>query len=477
MAKYADDYTHRWSVEGEGALLRSTNKNVQAGKRLEKQSRQGQRSQQALLDTIGFMGPRLEASGDQVLAFAKKTTTLAQYAEDVDRELDAMFAKKGLSNEALKAVRELAMEMQDTGGVADEESKRAATLMASFAMSPEEILSFMPHLASQAKVMRTTTEGVARAIGKAFGSGQYGELSRYGLTLDATAKGQLAMSMALARSGDESKIAEGRAIAYQVVLASLAENTPELAKRMETAAGKIERFQNTWGDLGEGVGKGVSQAQGAMADLGYTLVRPLIGANEELQAFGGWTLYGVGGVLKLAGTIGSQYGAWLQYISALKMSRAVTMANSASQSAGIAPAYGLTAANRTLSISFGSVALMAGVAAAAMIAAYLVWRDIKAIKETMEEKKYGKQVDADTQAMRDEWVRSGGTVDAEGRIKKGARRDKGGLGAGYQATATAPKYRSGSAEVNRWGDLTATIPGVGGVTPQRVNDYALATGG
>jgi len=475
LGKYADDYVHRWSVEGEGALLRSTNKNVQAGKRLEKQQRNTQKSQQALLDTIGFVGPKAEMAGDSMIRFANKAVTLAQYSEEVDKELEAMFDQKNLGADALKAVRDLSSEIQDVGGVADEESKRAATLMASFAMSPTEILRFMPLIASQAKVTRSSVESVAMAVGKAFGSGQYGQLSRYGVTLDSNAKKQLEMAQALSRTGDATKDAEGRAIAYKVVLAALEENVPALSERMKTASGRIDRFGETWGDVQEQIGGGASAAQAAMADLGYGLLRPLVGANKELQSFVGWTTYGVGGVLKLGGTIGSQYGAWLQYISAIKMSRAVQMANSAATTGGIAPATGLATANKGLATSFLGVAGSIAVVTAALIAAYLVWRTAKVAFEARAEKKYGKAVDKDTEAMREEWVRSGGTIDAEGRMKRGARSGQQGLGAGYQSTARAPKYRSGDASMNRWGDLT--VPGVGGVTPERVNDYSQLGGG
>lgn len=314
MAQYEDVFQHRFTATGAEQVAGGFGMIGGAAGTSQTRLQQWQA-------TIGFLGPHLQRAGDAMARFTAENVAAHQDMEDVDRQLAAMYARRGYGDEAVAATKRLASELQYLGGVNDEETKRAATLMASFQMMPEEISAMLPHMASQAWLTRDSLESVAMAVGKAFGSGQFGQLTRYGMTLDAVARAELSRAQKMQASEDPAERARGRAVAFDLVLQSLAENTADISERMDTARGQIDRLQHTWGDVQEQMGAGVSDLQKWGSEFLFNIVQPLSEGNEEMWRWIGMTTYMGGALTKAGGSIGGFVRDYLQFRATMNLAR------------------------------------------------------------------------------------------------------------------------------------------------------------
>lgn len=314
MAQYEDVFQHRFTATGAEQVAGQFGMLGGAAGGSQTRLQQWQ-------TTLGFVGPYLQRAGDAMARFSAANVAAHQEMEDVDRQLGAMYARRGYGDEAVAATKRLATELQYLGGVNDEEAKKAATLMASFQMTPEEISAVLPHMASQAWITGASLESIGMAVGKAFGSGQFGLLSRYGITLDAVARAQLKQAQALSASGDASERARGRAMAFDIVLRALAENTPEISERMNTARGQMDRLRHTWADVQEQMGAGVSDLQSWGANFLFNIVRPLAEGNEGMWRWIGMTTYAGGALAKTGGAVGGFIRDYMQFRATMNLAR------------------------------------------------------------------------------------------------------------------------------------------------------------
>lgn len=406
MASHVDELVTLLTMEGDGvfaAKMRGLGGFVQ----------QFGDKNRAMLDRVAFMGPYFSAAAQKLQELSMASVEAFNEGEYVDNQLKSMFDVKGYSPESLTSMRELASQMQDMGGINDETTKRTAAMMASFDLKPGEITRLLPYIAMQADLMRAPMEGVGAAIGKAFSSGNYGILKRYGITLDYAAMAELKQAQAMAKTGDAAQIAAGKAKAMDIITKALADNTPRLEDRLNTARGRADRFAATMDDVKEQMGAGIMAMTQYGRGLMMNLVAPLSSGHEGMLKVAGGGAYVGGALLKGFGAIGNMSRDIVAFNAALSLARGGQVAADAANAAGIparmagaaatnantAATMGAARANFSLAASLYAALLPAAILTSAIAALVLWYRDLKVLQETTRERKYSKDTDEYTQQM------------------------------------------------------------------------------
>lgn len=495
MSSNTDELRTRLTVEGDDALGKAASKQKKSAEDI-------QRQQERMMDTAMALGGKMSQAGDMIFRFAQANVGAAKDAALVDAELRSMYQVKGFSADQLTAIDAFSKKMMDVGGIEDEVTKKSATLMASFDMSPEAFMALFPGLAAQAKMVGMSVEQVSTQIGKAFASGQYGMLRKIGVTLDYSSLQTLKYAQALAQSGDAAKTAQGKQMALRVIQTALEQNTPRLSDRLKTATGQQERFNAAMGELSEGMGQGVMDAQKFGYQIGYNIIKPLMGSSLETQKTLGWITYLGGGTLKLGGSFLQTAAEIAQFRSMMILGRMGTIAAAGANTASVPPALAAAGANTALGISFGTVALGALAAAAAIAAALLVYRDYKVIAETNKEKEYSKDVEKGIEKSGDATgfvYKENGGIDWEATKRKqagmGIRPGRGNRAnqralddAGWQAGGGDTSFRTGGknqgtaqAQTRADGRIVVqpppyTLDNTGAIGTPAIDEYSQLTG-
>jgi len=325
-----------------------------------------------------------------------------------------MYQQEGFSPAALESTMTLSREMQRVGGINDETTKKTAALMASFKMAPEQINKLLPALAMQADLTGSSMESVGSAVGKAFGSGQFGMLKRFGVTLGPLETEQLKLAQALRTSADAGEQARGAAMAFDIVLQALNSNTPPLSSRLDTVRGKQDRLKYALEDAREQMGAGVLAAQGYGAMLLTNLVEPLGAGHDAALRFAGGASYIAGGVLKAGGTVLNVVKDFRQYQAIMTLARNSQAGLTAATNAG-------AAANGVMTLSLGGIAAGLAVVTASAIALYLIYRDILEAQKWLEARAQAKEAAQEESDLRAEMEAQGWEFDKSGAVvKRGA---------------------------------------------------------
>jgi len=440
MAEYEDVFSHRFTSSGADKV---------AGEfaRMGKAAGGGSGSLGAMKDVFAFLGPRIEATGERLRQFSSANIEAYKESQHVEHLLGQMWKVKGYSPESLQSVEALANKMQNAGGIANELTRHSAALMASFDMKPGEIEKLLPFIASQADLIGGDMRSISSAIGKAFATGNYAVLRRFGITLGDAQMEQLKLASAMGRTGDAAQAQQGRAIALDTIYQAMAQNVPDLYARMETAKGRGDRLAATMQDIRAQMGQGASAIKGYGTRLQYNLLRPLTEGHEGMLKTAGGAAYLGGTLIKGAGQVGSIARDWVTFSAMLKLARAgkdslkvATVAETAAEKAKIGVAakeaaaigkVGASVASTTTKVGllartgaaltggmgFGMKGILGGftsfggagsgigvgslltggagvgaavfsasvIAAAAAVAAALVYRDLKVVAETSRE--------------------------------------------------------------------------------------------
>lgn len=474
MARYVDEMITRFSVEGANTLTGAFQRGGESAKSFADKHAK-------LLDNIGYLAPYAQAAGDRIVGLSNQMLGAYQNAQLVDQQLESMYKVKGFSPEQLASAKRLATELQNLGGVNDEASKHAIALMASFNMKPGQMEELLPYMASQAALTGSSIDAIASAVGKAFGSGQYGMLSRFGITLDQTARAALVQATAMQKSGDAAEKAAGDALGYDTILKALRDNVPPLGDRLQTLQGQQERFNATLDDFYEKTGAGVSELHAWAYALGYDALSSVMNMDEGTAKLTGKIMYLGGYALKAAGSAGAMYRDYRMLTSQLQIAAAVTGKQAAAT-------RGLAVANRAAAVSGNAMALSlstigatALVAAAAIAAAYLVYRDYQVIAETQGELQNVREGNDAIAAQAEDLRRRGMEGSVAGVEERGWW---GNLLASWKSdwsdedtTSVAPggRRRQATGRRNARGDLQISIPGAG-YSHQQVSDYVNLQG-
>lgn len=315
MAKYVDEYEHRFTATGAeraaGAFDRQGDAAARAGNRIGR-----------FLEAASALGPQVTAVGNRLMAFAQGNVTMAREAERVDKMLATMFTQKGFSPEAIESVRELAAEIQRQVGISDEAVKQTAAQLTSFDMLPEQINRLLPLMAGQAELMGLSLEQVGLQFGKAFGAGTWSMLKRTGVTLSENELSTLNALQKTVNFGNAQEAAAARGQQLNIVVQALNRNVPMLSELSETAAAKQRRMEETLGDVRERMGEGVMATQAYGAALLSNFVEPLGAGNQAAMRFvGGASMIG-GALLKTTGTLMGLTWQYKQYRSILDIAAA-----------------------------------------------------------------------------------------------------------------------------------------------------------
>ncbi len=424
MATYTDELVTRFTTQGEAGLRGALGSvadsaGAAAGRH------------QAFTEALVGLAPQISAVGQRISDFSRGNQQAATEAEYVDNQLRHMYQQKGFSAEALESTMALAREMQRMGGINDETTKKTAALMASFKMAPEQINKLLPAIAMQADLTGSSMESVGTAIGKAFGSGQFGMLKRFGVTLGPAESQQLNLAQAMRSSADASERARGEAMAFSIILEALTANTPPLSSRLETVRGKQDRLKYALEDVQEQMGAGVIAAQGYGAMLLTNLVEPLGMGHEAALRFAGGASYVAGGGMKAGGTVLSAIRDFRQYQAIMTLARNSQVGLTAATNAG-------AAANGMMTLSLGGVAAGLAVVTASAIALYLWYRTIMEMQAWLAARAQAKEAAAEESELRAEMRARGWEFDETGAVTKRGASMKGKVTKRERTTAPPP---------------------------------------
>ncbi len=188
--------------------------------------------------------------GSITAGFKLATEAIHEFEESEVKvtELDAALAQQGQLTDAYREkLQELAGQMQETTGIADEKWLGVLTTLTKFGASPENIDQYAEAVKNLAGFMGGDIESAAFLFGKAM-AGNTAALSRYGIHLDASASKSEKLNQLMEQLAQKGG--------------------GQLEARAETIRGRFAVLANTTSDLLEGIGRLISKTQILQSALG-----------------------------------------------------------------------------------------------------------------------------------------------------------------------------------------------------------------
>ena len=209
-------------------------------------------------------------------AFASQSEELAKAQIDAETKLEAVLGNvKSIAaggNEAIANAKSqlmsVASDIQAVGVIGDEVTLAGMQQLATFQLSADQIATLstgMTDLLAQQKGLNASQEdavGIANLIGKAM-NGNAGALTRVGIIMTDAQKKMLQTGDATQRAAVLAEILKDNVGGVNAALA-------------DTSQGKIQQFQNAWGDMKEEVGKHI-------LDLKASIAGQLVGYIPKIQ--------------------------------------------------------------------------------------------------------------------------------------------------------------------------------------------------
>lgn len=201
-----------------------------------------------------------------------------------ERKLEQILkALSGATDDQVQSLKDQASALQNVTQFGDEVTIQAQAILASYALTSEEVQVLTPRLLDLASATDLTGQGIgdltsqANALGKALASGNSGALRRYGLALSDTQAEAFKLASAQERV---------------VLLANiLDQNFQGLAASIgQTYAGEVQRLRNNAGDLNEVLGfqitnnADVIESVQSLARVYVDLQGEIAGASGEIRA-------------------------------------------------------------------------------------------------------------------------------------------------------------------------------------------------
>jgi len=198
-------------------------------------------------------------------AFASQSEELARAQIDAETKLEAVLGNvKSIAaggNEAIANAKSqlmsVASDIQRVGVIGDEVTLAGMQQLATFQLSADQIATLstgMTDLLAQQKGLNASQEdavSIANLIGKAM-NGNAGALTRVGIIMTDNQKKMLQTGDATQRAAVLAEILQDNVGGVNAALA-------------DTSQGKIQQFQNAWGDMKEEVGKHILGLKAAIA--------------------------------------------------------------------------------------------------------------------------------------------------------------------------------------------------------------------
>ena len=222
-------------------------------------------------------------------AFASQSEELAKAQIDAETKLEAVLGNvKSIAaggTEAIAAAKSqltgVASDIQKVGVIGDEVTLAGMQQLATFQLSADQIATLstgMTDLLAQQKGLNATQEdavGIANLIGKAM-SGNAGALTRVGIIMDDNQKKMLEQGDATQRAAVLAEILKDNVGGVNAALA-------------DTSQGKIQQFQNAWGDMKEEVGKHILDLKAEIAGnlVGYIprIQEVAVGVTQRVSGY------------------------------------------------------------------------------------------------------------------------------------------------------------------------------------------------
>lgn len=297
MASYTDSVRTVFSVEGAESLVRAYG-DMATG------ASQAQSSTSKAWAAFEAGAPAIRAFGDQLSGMSREWVSQYKNAEQTDVSLKSLAENRGFSSEATESIVKMSEALMMKTGFSEDVIKKEAVAMMNFGMSAEQVNKMMPMLARQAMTLQRPLEGMGFQMGRAFGSGNLGQLMRAGVTIDDASKVAWKAAMRTTDWNNATQVAALRALVLQGAMKGIDKTAVPLSMAMQTSAGKsrlfdaeAERLHRT---LGEGAyGVSAWTKQWGMVGMQFALTHPeatrMAGAAASL---GGQVLKGVGGLMQ-----------------------------------------------------------------------------------------------------------------------------------------------------------------------------------
>lgn len=222
-------------------------------------------------------------------AFASQSEELAKAQIDAETKLEAVLGNvKSIAaggNEAIANAKSqlmsVASDIQAVGVIGDEVTLAGMQQLATFQLSADQIATLstgMTDLLAQQKGLNASQQdavGIANLIGKAM-NGNAGALTRVGIIMTDNQKKMLQTGDATQRAAVLAEILKDNVGGVNAALA-------------DTSQGKIQQFQNAWGDMKEEVGKHILDLKAEIAGnlVGYIprIQEVAVGVTQRVSGY------------------------------------------------------------------------------------------------------------------------------------------------------------------------------------------------
>ena len=222
-------------------------------------------------------------------AFASQSEELAKAQIDAETKLEAVLGNvKSIAaggTEAIAAAKSelmsVASDIQRVGVIGDEVTLAGMQQLATFQLSADQIATLstgMTDLLAQQKGLNASQEdavSIANLIGKAM-NGNAGALTRVGIIMTDNQKKMLQTGDATQRAAVLAEILQDNVGGVNAALA-------------DTSQGKIQQFQNAWGDMKEEVGKHILDLKAEIAGnlVGYIprIQEVAVGVTQRVSGY------------------------------------------------------------------------------------------------------------------------------------------------------------------------------------------------
>jgi len=212
----------------------------------------------------------------RIIEFARATVAAYRVQREAEVKLQTIMKQRmGLGKEAVKDLQKQASEYQKIGVIGDEVQLAGLQQLATFVHQKESLQKMLPamnNLLAQQKgynVQATDAVNIANMMGRAL-TGQLGSLSRVGITF-TKAQGEAL------KLGDETQ----RAAAMADILTANVGNVNEALGK--TDLGKIQRWQNAWGDFKEMLGSKLMPILGKMSEWALDFAEKMSSITGDLS--------------------------------------------------------------------------------------------------------------------------------------------------------------------------------------------------
>lgn len=222
-------------------------------------------------------------------AFASQSEELAKAQIDAETKLEAVLGNvKSIAaggNEAIANAKSqlmsVASDIQAVGVIGDEVTLAGMQQLATFQLSADQIATLstgMTDLLAQQKGLNASQQdavGIANLIGKAM-NGNAGALTRVGIIMTDNQKKMLQTGDATQRAAVLAEILKDNVGGVNAAMA-------------DTSQGKIQQFQNAWGDMKEEVGKHILDLKAEIAGnlVGYIprIQEVAVGVTQRVSGY------------------------------------------------------------------------------------------------------------------------------------------------------------------------------------------------